>query len=139
MSARFLLPPQSTWSDVTADLPDDGAPLTLAKSGGEGALQISEAEFVSGPAPAADSAALLAMLADFGKRAALGAPGDTHFEPGPPIVAAASFRADAFVRVWYLSDGVRFALATYTCGHDSAAATGEVAECEGIVRTVRFQ
>ena len=139
MSARFLLPPQPSWSDVTSELADEGAPLTLSKADGVGALQVSEAEYVSGRTPDTDSYKLLSMLREFGARAALGQAGDLHVEAGPPIVAAASFTGDAFVRVWYLSDGTNIALATYTCPLENAGHNAELAECEGIVRTVRFQ
>jgi len=137
-SARFLLPPGSPWSDVTYELAGKGAPLTLAKDDGVGALQITEAQFVSGAAPNADPPTLLSMLREFGESAALGQATDMNVEAGPPIVAAASFAGDAYVRVWYLSDGENIALATYTCPLENAARSGEVAECEAIVRTVRF-
>jgi hypothetical protein len=139
MSARFLLPPDCAWSDVTDQLAGEGVPLTLAKNDGVGALQITEAKSLSGSPPDADSRTLLAMLREFGESAALGQATDMQVEAGPPIVAAASFIGDAFVRVWYLSDGANIALATYTCALENAAQSGEVAECEAIVRTVRFQ
>jgi hypothetical protein len=138
MSVRFLLPPKSPWSDVTDELAGAGAPLTLAKDGGVGALQIAEAKYLSGSVPDANSPTLMSMLREFGASAALGQPTDMHVEAGPPIVAAASFVGDAFVRVWYLSDGAKIALATYTCALENAA-QGEMAECEAIVRTVRFR
>jgi hypothetical protein len=139
VSARFLLPPDSPWSDVTDELAGEGAPLTLARSDGVGALQIAEAKYLFGSTSDANSGRLLSLLREFGESAVLGQPTDMHVEAGPPIVAAASFIGDAFVRVWYLSDGANIALATYTCALENAAQSGEVAECEAIVRTVRFR
>jgi hypothetical protein len=139
MSARFLLPPNSPWSEVTAELADDDAPLTLAKSDGIGVLQIAEAKYDSGSLPESNAQTLDSMLRDFGESAALGQARDMHVEAGPPIVAAASFLGDAFVRVWYLSDGTNIALATYTCALENAVGNREVPECETIVRAVRFE
>jgi hypothetical protein len=77
------------------------------------------------------------MLEAFAETNQLGASFDARVAVGPPLVAAASFRTDAFFRVWYLSDGKSFALATYTCALENEA-RGESNECEDIVRTVNF-
>jgi len=77
------------------------------------------------------------MLKNFAETNNLGDAHDVVMEDGPLLVAAGSFRTDAFFRVWYLSDGRSFALATYTCALENEA-NGEAAECESIVRTVSF-
>lgn len=77
------------------------------------------------------------MLERFAEANHLGAASELLVEEGQPIIAAASFRVDSFFRVWYLSNGKSFALATYTCALENEA-SGEVSECESIVRTVSF-
>ncbi len=77
------------------------------------------------------------MLAEFAQVNHLGVASDTVYEDGPLTLSAGSFRIDAFFRVWYLSDGSSFALATYTCALENET-KGEVTECEQIVRSVRF-
>ena len=135
MGISVALPAESSWADITAQLGD--APLTYAKGDGVGALQFSAAIYKSGPSPRASASVLRDMLADFAQANHLGVASDTAHEDGLLSLSAGSFRTDAFFRVWYLSDGSSFALATYTCALENEA-NGEVAECEKIVRLVRF-
>jgi hypothetical protein len=135
MGISVALPAESSWADITAQLGD--APLTYAKGGGVGALQFSAGIYQSGTIPRASAPVLRDMLAEFAQANHLGAASDTAHEDGPLFLSAGSFRTDAFFRVWYVSDGSSFALATYTCALENEA-IGEVAECEQIVRSVRL-
>jgi hypothetical protein len=119
------------------ELDNPNAPLTFAKPKGVGALQLSAALFQSGKEPHSSAAVLREMLLEFGRTRNLGTPSEVVLEDAPLKLAAASFRPGVLIRVWYVSDGLNFALATYNCELENER-HGEVAECEHVVRSVRF-
>jgi len=125
------------WFDITDDLPGEDAPLTFARPDGFGALQFSIASYQSGQIPNPDTDTLLTLLRDFALGRKLGAATDLCIEIAPLRLASASFHTDSFIRVWYLSDGRSFALATFTC--DAEHAADELPDCEEMVRTLSFQ
>lgn len=134
--ASFSVDLPGEWERV--DDPDSCEPLTLArKVGGLGALQFSVARYVKGTPGLPSAGDLLVMAEEFGVAHELGRPIDTTTLSSDLLLGAASFAAGGdFVRVWYVSDGWNFALATYVC--ENGEEDKEVVECERIVRSVSF-
>lgn len=135
--SNFTIEPAPDWFDVTDDVPGDNVPITFTRPDGFGALQFSIASYRSGPVPDAGTNTLLALLHDFAQSRELGPATDLCTEGAQLRLAAASFHTDSFIRVWYLSDGRSFALATFTC--DAEHAVDELPDCEQMVRTLSFQ
>lgn len=135
--SNISIEPASDWFDVTDELPGANVPLTFTRPNGLGALQISIASYQSGPIPDPSTDTLLTLLHDFAQNRELGAATDICTEAEPLRLAAGSFHTDSFVRVWYLSDGRSFALATFTCDPKHAAV--ELFDCEQMVRTISFK
>ena len=133
----FTIEPASNWFDITEDVPGENVPLTFARPDGFGALQFSIAAYQSGPIPDPSTDTLLALLRDFAQSRELGPVADLRTEVEPLRLAAGSFHTNSFIRVWYLSDGRSFALATFTC--DTEHAGDELPDCEQMVRTISFQ
>jgi hypothetical protein len=133
----FVITARNGWEDVTESLETEGAPVTLARSDGVGALQFSIARYRSGVRPDPMPEQLLKMVREFGKAKGLGTPASVETEAGRLRLAAASFVAEGdFVRVWYASDGWSVALVTYVC--EAGSEGEELAECEEIVRSLDF-
>src|SRR6266404_5571669 len=87
------------WFDVTDEL-EVGAPFTLARSDGFGALQFSLATYKSGQVPAIGLDQLRQLLADFGFSREFGRGFDHKEVCGPLMVCAESFKTgQQFVRV----------------------------------------
>src|SRR6266568_2385112 len=107
------------WADMTSEL-SKGPEFTVARPNvGTGALQLSIMSYKSGVAPMPSSRDLLHFAEDFGRSRKLGPPLDKVTIDGALKLAALSFHVDAdFVRVWYVSDGLSFAFATYVCSWD---------------------
>jgi hypothetical protein len=129
------------WADVTDSVEADDPPFTLNRvggAGGVGSLQFSVGLYRGGPKPDPTPGQLLGMLDEFAGSRGLGRPGDVATERRPSLrLAAGSFSLDGnFLRVWYLSDGLSFALVTYTCAAGQEAE--ELADCERIVRSLVF-
>ena len=125
------------WADVTASLGVENAPITLALPDGVGALQFSVGRYVRGERPDPTHDILVEMLIEFGKSKSLGEPKHFAMQAGRISIAAASFSADGdFVRVWYLSDGLDFAIVTYAC--EMGSELRELEACEQIVRSLEF-
>jgi hypothetical protein len=125
------------WFDVTDELSGENVPLTFTRPDGSGALQFSIASYRSGPIPDPGIDSLLTLLRDFAQSRELGVATDVCTEFAPLHLAAGSFHTDSFIRVWYLSDGRSFALATFTCG--AKHGDDELSDCEQMVRTLSFQ
>jgi hypothetical protein len=126
------------WGDITHTLESNDSPCTLAHRDGVGALQFSVALYKSGLVPDSTPAALESMLGEFGRARELGEPSALVTESGPPMLAAGSFAwGEDFLRVWQVSDGRNFAVATYTCAAEHAGR--ELAACERIVRSIIFR
>ena len=100
MELRVALPANSAWADITDQLDDPAAPLTYAKFDGVGALQFSAAIYRSGETPRAKADVLARMLNEFAEVNGLGGASDFAVEEGVLSLAAASFRTDAYFRVW---------------------------------------
>jgi hypothetical protein len=128
------------WSDITEQVEGTERPFTLAMTTGEnsGALQFSPALYRSGPLPSASAATLLKMVRQFGATKNLGEVADEATHEGTVSLAAASFHLQtSFVRVWYVSDGRNIALVTYVT--DWGNQKQHLADCEAIVRSIRFE
>jgi hypothetical protein len=135
--AAFSVVVPDGWEDITESLDIEDPPITFARPDGVGALQFSIAAYSSGERPDPSPEDLLGMVEEFGQSRGLGSPGNTVTRPGPLRMAAGSFLAAGdFVRAWYVSDGLSFALATYLCEEGSEAE--ELAECEQIIGSLAF-
>jgi hypothetical protein len=130
------------WFDTTDDLPP-GAPPTLSKADGVGALQFTIARFVGGKLPGIEMAHLRAMFDDFMIRRGFAAPEQVTEKV---VVGNSLVYGDfgeeidddpLFIRVWYVSNGRDAALVTYTTGEDDDYRT-ELAEAQAIVESIRF-
>lgn len=125
------------WTEITDELDLPNAPHTLAHGAGEGALQFSVAAYTGGKQPRTTARELREMSLNLGESESLGKPEDVVFEDGPPLLGAAGFRTDGHViRIWHVSDGWSFACVTYT--GPASGYEQELADCERIVRTIRF-
>jgi len=126
------------WEDTTQEIQSRQKPFTLTKRDGIGALQFTIALYRRGAKPDLSSSTLLSMVEEFGDRHTLGSPSDQVTEDEVLSLAAVSYRnAGEFIRVWYVSDGWNVATITYVC--EVGLEEAEIAECEGIVRSIRFQ
>jgi hypothetical protein len=126
------------WCDTTDEVDVADPPFTLTRVDGCGALQFTLGIYQSGRMPDPSPTTLLSMARDFGVARELTDPSSEVAESAGHLnVGAVSYRwSDDFVRVWYISDGWNFAVATYTCGLGEESL--ELAGCERIVRTLRF-
>jgi len=117
-------------------------PLTLVRSNGEGALQISTADFVKGKVPDPSATTLVEMSLQFGEKHNLGTPFSVAAEEtaeNEPTrrIGAASFRSEGdFIRAWNVSNGRDFAFLTYVCKWGNEVK--ELADCERMVRSLEF-
>lgn len=132
------LPP--SWADITLDLPE-GSPPTFARADGVGALQFSVMRYKSGEAPRFDAAALEALLSKFENAQGLRSAAETEVvQDSPTVVAGCYTREDELVRVWYVSNGLDLALATFlVVADDWHSHVAEALEAASIVCSVRFQ
>lgn len=126
------------WCDTTKELRTPNPPYTLTKcADGVGALQFSPAFYKSGKIPNVTLASLSQLLSDFAVQKKLGIPFEKVQLKNGLLVSAASYHQGAdFIRVWYVSDGLSFVLATYIC--DWEMRFEEASECEKIVRNIKF-
>ncbi len=123
-------PPE--WEDVTARLPGTGNPLTLARQGGVGGMQLSVAPFAAGQVKMPSEDQLLEMVRRFGTTRGWPEPFDELASLGLLPFAGASFRVQTnFIRLWFVSNGTSVLMITYLC--DWGVQTKEVPECEKIV------
>ena len=133
----FSLYAPEGWADVTESLGVENAPITLALPNGVGALQLSISRYVRGEKPNPSLDALVDMLREFATSQGFGAPDNVSTQLGRISIAAGSFSADGdFVRVWYLSDGLDFAMVTYVC--EVGREFSELETCEQIVSSLQF-
>lgn len=127
-----------SWQDISDQTETSDTVFTLAKDDGHGALQFSIALYKNGPIPNPSLADLMTMVCGVGEKRQLGEGFDVIEEEGESRVAARSYQwGDVFLRVWYVSDGRNIAFVTYNC--DWGEQESEVADCEGIVRSIRFE
>ena len=135
--AAFTVLVPDGWEDVTDSLDIEDPPITLARDDGVGALQFSIATYSRGEWPDPSPDDLLGMVEEFGRSRGLGSPGDVLTRSGRLRMAAGGFLAAGdFVRAWYVSDGLSFALATYVC--EAGREAEELAECEQIIGSLAF-
>jgi hypothetical protein len=135
------LPPG--WFDISDTLPS-GSPFTLARSeqsDNGGALQFSVRKYKSGERPGFTSADLVALLTDFARDRDLGEPQDQTQETSAfTTVVYADFRDEAvFHRAWYVTNGMDIAFVTYTRLAEHEGNGEELAQANGIVRSLRFR
>ena len=130
------LPPG--WVVVTDELPE-GAPPTLAKTDGLGALQFSVATPGAGPRPTVELEDLEDLLRNFADNQGFDEP-LIEIHPGKTKLVSADFRGDEdFLRVWYGSDGTNVMLVTYfSAAPEDERLPDEVSEAEAIVSSVAF-
>lgn len=133
----FRIHTAAEWRDITDSLNDPGAPFTLAKPDGVGALQFSVARYKSGDIPSPSLKTLSSMVREFAENKCLESPFDEETFSDKILYSGVSFDGgDSLVRVWYVSDGKSFLLVTYVCDWESQ--TLEVQECNDFVKSVRF-
>lgn len=128
----------ATWADITGEL-EQPMPFTLRDTARDlGALQFSVATYKSGPVPDPSPAALLQMARELAMAAQLTALDDARAvqEGGLRIGALGCCDGSNYIHIWYVSDGRNIAKITYTCG--SGEQSMQMAECEAIIRTLRF-
>ena len=134
----FSLELAPEWIDITETLADEDAPWSYARSGGAGMLQFSAAVHRRGRRPDASVVTLEAMLRDFAVAQDLGEPSDLARVSEPNVAVGGSFLSpEGFVRVWYVSDGPSFVLATYVC-EEKGAEAAELPDCETMIASLRF-
>ena len=136
----FSLEVPPGWHDVTDCVEEEDPPVTLGREEGVGAIQISIALYDEGELSDPTPEDLLELLRVMAEAQALGEPTDVASASGPLRLAAASFlkrEEGEFLRVWHLSDGTNFTLASYLC--ELGMQDQELAECEGIVRSLVFR
>jgi hypothetical protein len=132
---RFEL--SEEWCDITANL-DPGAPPTLAREDGVGAIQFSVAKYKSGVQPAITEIALKKMLLDLFKSNQLADVEPAVLQGSRCFgVSATSAQTDEVIRAWYLSNGTDIALVTYI-GTGDPTCHVELAEAEGLAKTLEF-
>jgi hypothetical protein len=130
----FALEIPNGWKDLTEK---GKGPITYGKREGAGVLQFSAGIYRGGRLPEVSLADLRGMLSDFGATRQLGTGADMRVREKPQRSIGMSFSVQGrFVRVWYVSDGVNVALVTYNCRLGEQGE--EVAECESIVDSMRF-
>jgi len=125
------------WLDITGDL-DPGAPPTLARADGVGALQATVAVYAGGEDPAITRTGLLKLLREFGVAHALGQPKGVVGETREGrILLSGRFSSSAEVIVaWYLTNGHDLALVTYTSLEPNTEQTRkEIVEAEAMLRS----
>lgn len=138
MSLPFTIRCIEGWCDVTDEVEAANAPWTLARPDGVGVFQFSIATYKNGPSPNPTPEYLLSLLRYFASSRELGELGDVALEDGDLRLAGASFRSgDDFLRVWYVTDGLSFAMVTYTSVWDKQHS--ELIDCEQMIRTLKFE
>jgi hypothetical protein len=131
----FTLDLADGWFDVTDDLPD-GSPYTLGRETGPGAFQFSSALYRSGIIPDAKEETLRSLLLSFGVTHGLGQPIDVRCDSHNGIITlVGNFDHAGLLRVWYVTDGSSFILASYTANDKDFS---ELSDCEDMIRTIEF-
>ncbi|WP_395613832.1 hypothetical protein [Allosphingosinicella sp.] len=129
---------QSDWRDITDDLPE-GAPPTLAKPDGVGAIQFSIARHKAGNAPNVDAMRLQALLSDFCTRRDLECRPQSECHDNINIVKSHTVVDGELVAVWYASNGSDIILATYISQQAGSLATiNELNEAEALISSLKF-
>jgi hypothetical protein len=125
------------WGEVTDELPEPGSPLTLVKEDGVGALQFSSARYLSGEFPNPTLLDLQRLLEDKAAKESWGDPISLQTGTRSLMFASGEYRiGEAYMRAWYLSDGLNFVFATYNCDwHERARERRDV---DSIIATLRF-
>ena len=135
--AGLILDLPGSWYDMT-DVANSGPP-TLGPASGVGALQFAVDRYTGGKLPNATPTDIEHMFYAFCERHRLAIEStpwtsDTTFGTGGSSAGAAKL-----IGVWYVSDGLNFAFATYTSERpDDAAAQREVQQAELIAKSIRF-
>jgi hypothetical protein len=130
----FSLELPREWRNFTEE---GSSTFTFGKSDGMGVLQFSVGLYQSGQKPEISLDDLKEMLADFSAKRGLGVGMDQLVRDGSIRSIGLSFSTQGrLLRVWYVSDGLNVALATYNCRLEEIGE--EVKECEDIVASIRF-
>lgn len=137
--ADVLIELPAGWVDVGQDMPE-GAPPTLARVDGVGALQFSVARYQSGANPNIHADELGLLLRDFARKRSLGVPSDVeHGEAASRYIGATFVQGTDLTRVWYASNGSDLALVTYVADAGNSACLAELTEAAEIVRSIDFE
>lgn len=133
---RFDLP--QGWTDITDDLPE-GAPPSLARPDGAGALQFTFARYRSGENPSVTATDLRNFLGDFFSKNKMSC--DRIVEHSGSLISVQGvFDSDEdFVLARYFSNGKDVALATYICNDASSPqALEDLRGVEVIMNSLEF-
>jgi hypothetical protein len=134
---RLTVSSPHDWTDVTAELGHPGAPLTLVRPHGVGALQFSMASYEAGEKPEINAEVLTSLMSDFARSRKLTSLNQRVTANERLLITNQDFTDGLkFLRIWNCSDGLNIALGTYTCAQDQQSS--EIAECETIVKSLRF-
>ena len=129
-------PPE--WKDIIETVNDAGAPFTMAKDGGIGAIQFSVAEYRGGELPLFTLSDLSDMRHEFATGRGFSKAFDESTSEGKISASGGSYHADQdLVRVWYCSNGMDIALVTYVSDWDGR--NNESKECDDIVSRLEFR
>ena len=134
--AELSLP--AGWIDSSGDAGNSDRLLTLTRSDGVGALQMSFGVYVSGKLPDICLDDLRTLLAEFAATRRLGAeqsPADGG-SGGVEWCRADYHQEGDFIRVWYISNSKSVILATYVCEWQHKGI--EPDDCNWIVESVKF-
>ncbi|MDQ0586388.1 hypothetical protein [Variovorax paradoxus] len=133
---RISLP--NGWVDISEDMPG-GAPPTLAKPEGVGAMQFSVGRYRSGANPQVTPDDLDALLKEFADTRSLSVAADVERGKSTSHYVGGSFlQGDDLIRVWYLTNGSDVALVTYVAAAASGDVAAELADASTIVRSIDF-
>jgi hypothetical protein len=126
------------WEDITDQVNAPEAPFSIAEPArGVGAVQFSAAIYKSGQLPNPTVDDLGEMLHEFAARHQLGSGFADSSRCGDTLIVGKSFRSgDDYYRIWFVSDGRSFVLATYTCDWESRGV--EEVEREQIVHSMQI-
>lgn len=133
---RFDLP--QGWTDITEDLPS-GAPPSLGRDTGVGAVQFSIARYRGGDEPRVSLENLRAFLAEFCRRN--GMPSDKmKVRLGKTMsVGATSIAKGELISANYMSNGRDVVLATYVCSDpESSELEEDLRGVENILNSLEF-
>jgi hypothetical protein len=135
----FSLLVREGWHDVTDEFEGPDVPYTISNTDLDiGVLQFSCALYRGGKVPNATTETLCDFLDDFAAKQRWKNGFERQIYSGTNLLVGESFcDGSYFVRVWYISDGSNFILATYVSQWDLRHIERE--EREMIVASIRFE
>lgn len=126
------------WTDITGDLPA-GAPSTLARPTGVGALQFSATRYSGGKHPHVSLPDLQEMLDRYCDGQSRNFGEHTVIDGDIEKVGCVSFEGGETLGVWMLSNGRDVVLMTYLAiGTHDPTVSRELAEVKMMIQTIGF-